>query len=155
MKYKWKKRPYAHQIAAVKKLLSSEFGGALLMEPRTGKTKVAIDYASILHTMGEVNRVIVFCPLGVIGVWVDEFEANCPVKYRILVWDKKKRKTGHKKEQPLPPFGQDVLDVVLINYDALSTPGGWRIRKHRDGTESRIRDRKGGRFSIMSKIEAW
>ena len=155
MKYRWKKRPYRHQITAVKKLMSSGFGGALLMEPRTGKTKVAIDYMSILHTMGEVNRVIVFCPLGVIGVWVDELEANCPVKYRVLVWDKKKRKTGHRKEQNLPEFGKDVLDIVLVNYDALSTPGKMRTRRHRDGTTSEIRSRKGGRFDVMTKIEKW
>jgi SNF2 family DNA or RNA helicase len=155
MKYKWKQRPYRHQIDAVKKLMSNGFGGALLMEPRTGKTKVAIDYASIMHLKGEVNRVLIFCPLGVIGVWVDEFEANCPIPYRILVWDKHKRKTGHRKEQQLPEFGKNVLDVVLVNYDALSTPGQWRIRKHRDGTQSKIRARRGGRFDVMRKIKAW
>src|SRR5690349_16053497 len=65
VKYRWKKRPYVHQVEAVKKLLSTGFGGALLMEPRTGKTKVAVDYASILFTADRIRRVLIFCPLGV------------------------------------------------------------------------------------------
>lgn len=155
MKYKWKKRPYRHQADAVKKLLKNGFGGALLMEPRTGKTKVAIDYASIMHLLGEVNRVVIFCPLGVMGVWVDEIEANCPVKHRVLVWDRKKRKSGSRHEEPLPPVGLDLLNFVIINYDALSTPGAWRIRKKRNGTKVKVRARKGGRFEVMGKIKAW
>ena len=56
LKYRWKTRPYRHQVAGVKKLLSTGWGGALLMAPRTGKTKTLIDYASILHQAGRVNR---------------------------------------------------------------------------------------------------
>ena len=119
--YRWKKTPYHHQVAAVKKLLSTGFGGALLMEPRTGKTKVAVDYASILHAAGKVNRVVVFCPVNALGVWEDEVETNCPYPYRITVWDRKTRKrTNHQ----LPRYGDDILDFVIINYDALSTAGG-------------------------------
>lgn len=148
MKYVWKKRPYVHQVLAVKKLLSNDFGGALLMEPRTGKTKVAIDYTSILHMQGKVNRVLVFCPVGVMGVWIDQFEDNCPVPYRITFWDKKSRKTTE-----LPKFGKDMLDVVIINYDALSTPG--RIRGHdEDGVPLRSKTR-GGRYDIKRKLLAW
>ena len=118
--YKWKKRPYAHQVEAVKKLLSTGFGGGLLMEPRTGKTKVAVDYASILHAAGKVNRVVVFCPVNALGVWEDEIAANCPYPYRIVVWNRKTRK---KTNHALPRYGDDMLDFVIINYDALSTAG--------------------------------
>lgn len=152
-KYRWKKRPYHHQVKAVKKLLRNGYGGALLMEPRTGKTKAAIDYASIMHLKGEVNRVVIFCPVGVMGVWVDEFKANCPFKYRILVWDKDKRKSGHRKEQQLPKFGKDILDVVIINYDALSTPGSIR-KKTEDGEIIRSKT-KGGRYDVKRKLLAW
>lgn len=119
--YKWKKRPYHHQVQGVKKLLSTGFGGALLCEPRTGKTKMAVDYVSIMHAAGKVNRVVVFCPVNALGVWEDEIEANCPFDYRLTVWDRKTRKrTNHT----LPRYGDDVLDFVIINYDALSTAGG-------------------------------
>src|ERR1700744_3657299 len=91
VKYKWKTRPYKHQVEAILKLLDTGFGGALLMEPRTGKTKTLIDYASIMFQAGKIGRMIVFCPVSVLGVWEDQFEAHCPVPYRITVWDRKTR----------------------------------------------------------------
>ena len=153
MKYRWKKRPYRHQVDAVKKLISNQWGGALLMEPRTGKTKVAIDYASIMHMAGHVNRVLIVCPVGVMGVWVDQFAENCPVKYNLIIWDKHARKKGHRKEQPLPPFGRNVLDVVIMNYDAFSTPG--EIRGRGDDGELIRSKRKGGRYDVIKKLKAW
>src|SRR3546814_10797975 len=47
--YRFKTRPYAHQKEALRQLISNGYGGALLMEPRTGKTKTTIDYMSMLH----------------------------------------------------------------------------------------------------------
>lgn len=119
--YKFQTKPYSHQVAALKKLLSNGWGGALLMEPRTGKTKVAIDYASIMHIAGHVNRVLIFSPVGVMGVWEEEIPKHCPVPHRVIIWDKDTR-----KEQELPKFGKDVLDFVVTNYDAASVPGSFR-----------------------------
>lgn len=149
-KYKFKKKPYRHQVQALKKLLGNGWGGALLMEPRTGKTKVAIDYLSILHQGGKVNRVIVFCPVGVMGVWVDQLRDNCPHNYNVMVWDRKTRK---KTDQKLPVMGRDVLDIVIINYDALSTPGR-ATGKDQFGNIKRSKTR-GGRYDIKKKIIAW
>src|SRR5690606_15989850 len=95
MAYKWKTKPYRHQVAAVKSALvglKKTGGYALLMAPRTGKTKTAIDLASIKHQLGEVNRVVVICPLSVIDVWVNEIRNHCPFRLRITVWDKEGRK---------------------------------------------------------------
>ena len=64
-RYTPKTKPYAHQVAAIKKLLKNGWGGALLMEPRTGKTKTAIDYSAILHLHEGVNRILVVCPVSV------------------------------------------------------------------------------------------
>lgn len=139
--YKFKTKPYAHQVKALKKLIKNGYGGALLMEPRTGKTKTLIDYASILHLRGKVNRVVVFAPTGVMGVWEEEIPVHCPVKYRITLWDKDAR-----KEIPLPRFGQDVLDFVIVNYEAASTAGSYR----RDPKTGRVafwrQFRKGARY---------
>ena len=118
--YRFKKKPYKHQVKALKKLLSTGFGGALLMEPRTGKTKVAIDYLSVLHQAGKVNRVVIVCPVGVMGVWKDELKANCPHRYRLTIWDRDGRKLVE-----LPKFGFDILDVLIINsvsYTHLTLP---------------------------------
>lgn len=155
LKYRWKQRPYIHQVAAVKKLLSTGFGGALLMEPRTGKTKVAIDYLSILHAQGKVNRVLVIGPVVALGVWKQQLEDNCPYPYRLTVWDRKGR-----KKQELPPYGQDVLDIVLMNYDAFSAPGSFRVDRQGkpvfDQAGNRLRSKsKGGRYDMKKAISRW
>lgn len=174
--YRYKTKPYVHQVKALKKLLKNGWGGALLMEPRTGKTKVAIDYASVMHMAGHVNRVLVVCPAGVMGVWEEEIPKHCPVNHTITLWDKDGR-----KNLELPRFGKDRLDFVITNYDAASTPGtlrkdpatgqaGWfkkvgarykafpRINVETgeiDPTLHRIRDRKGGRFEFKKRVHDW
>lgn len=146
--YRYKKKPYKHQVKALKKLLSTGFGGALLMEPRTGKTKVAIDYLSVLHQAGKVNRVVIVCPVGVMGVWIDELKANCPHRYRLTIWDKDGRKLVD-----LPKFGSNILDVLLLNYDAFSTPGAVRGK---DGDGAIIRSTsRGGRYDVKRKLKRW
>ena len=147
MKYRWKTTPYRHQVEAILKLLETGFGGALLMEPRTGKTKTLIDYASILFQAGKVERMIVFCPVSVLGVWEDQFEMHCPVPYRITVWDRKTRKA-----HGLPKFKPGILDVLVLNYDALSTPGARYTNK--DGYEVRSK-RRGGRFDVYKALTSW
>lgn len=131
------------------------------MAPRTGKTKTAIDIASILHQAGEVNRVLVVCPLSVIDVWVNEIRAHCGWRLRITVWDKEGR-----KEFNLPGWGEDVLDWVILNYDAFSAPGAIISRKmiqvtlpdgtvvEKPGPVKRSRSR-GGRFTVMKDIKKW
>ena len=84
------------------------------MEPRTGKTKTTVDYLSILHKAGKVDRVVILCPLSVIGVWEDEFAAHSPVDFTVVVWDRDGR-----KEESLPTT-PGRLNIVVINYDAFS-----------------------------------
>lgn len=155
-KYRYKTRPYVHQVKALKKLLKNGWGGALLMEPRTGKTKVAIDYASILHQLGEVNRVLIISPVGVMGVWEEEIPKHCPSPHTLMVWDKDER-----KQTDLPKFGKDRLDFVVTNYDAASTPPAFKrdrktgdILKDKFGNRIRMR-RSGGRYLFKKKIIAW
>jgi SNF2 family DNA or RNA helicase len=155
LKYKWKKRPYVHQVKAVRKLLSTGFGGALLMEPRTGKTKVAIDYASIMHLAGKVSRVLVICPTGVMGIWEEQLADNCPVNYTVTMWDKKGR-----KNEDLPRYGKDRLDFVIMNYDALATPPAYK--RNRDGTlwrdargKPKRMKKSGGRFEMKKQLKRW
>lgn len=151
MKYKWRTRPYRHQVAAVKNALNDirKTGSfALLMEPRTGKTKVAIDIACILHKQGKVNRVIVVGPVSVLDVWIAELRTHCSVKFRITLWDKDGR-----KYLSLPKWGSDVLDFVLINYEAFQQPGAVMSRT-KEGVIKRSRTR-GGRFELKKKIRAW
>lgn len=167
-KYKFKKKPYHHQVAALKKLLSTDFGGALLMEPRTGKTKVAVDYIGIMHQYFGMNRVLMVGPKVAIQVWKDQLEENMPYKYRLTVWDRKGRKKSAKANNgqygKLPEFGKDILDIVLINYDAFSTPGAFRVYRsgpkkgqpieNEEGTRVRSKNR-GGRYDMIKQFKLW
>lgn len=150
VKYQFKRRPYAHQKDAIRKLVSTGFGGALLMSPRTGKTKTLIDYACIMHEAGKVNRVLICCPVAVLGVWEAELEANVPdrIKYTVTVWDREAR-----KETALPKWGKDRLDFVIINHDAFSVAGKVTGRdKHGNLKRSR---KKGGRYDMKRAFILW
>lgn len=144
MGYKWKTRPYKHQVQAVKFLLKNGYGGALLMEPRTGKTKTTIDYLSILALQKKIDRVLIVCPARVIGVWVDEFNRHSDCRIHITIWDKDARKLPLPQPQPNLPYD---LWVVLTNYEAFATPG----RTLASGRRSKA----SGRFSTRSKLQKW
>lgn len=158
-KYRFKKRPYKHQKDAIRKLLKNGFGGALLMEPRTGKTKVVVDYTEILHQNFGVNRVLVVGPVVAIQVWIDQLAENMTSPYRLTIWDRKGR-----KQEELPKYGKDILDIVIMNYDAFSTPGA--VRLHRSGPHkgkpvtdaegNQLRSKsRGGRYDMKKKIKLW
>ena len=137
-KYKFKTKPYAHQARALKKLLANGWGGALLLEPRTGKTKVAIDFAAIHHLKGDCSKVLILCPVSVLGVWKREIAAHCPYPTNIIIWDRDGR-----KERPRLPDTPRRLTFVLMNYDAFSTPG------------KRSRTRPTGRYLMKKKVDTW
>lgn len=121
------------------------------MEPRTGKTKTTIDYVSILHQLGEASRVVIFAPMSVLGVWEEEIARHCPhKKVRITVWDKRVRK---KTGMALPRVGQGYLDFLILNYDAMSTPGR-AIGINDYGAIKRSKSR-GGRFDVKKKLKLW
>lgn len=129
------------------------------MEPRTGKTKVAIDWIAILHQFHGVNRVVMVGPKVAIQVWKEQLRENMPYKYRVTPWDRKGR-----KEYMLPPYGKDILDIILINYDAFSTPGAYRVYRSgpkkgeiiTDSGGAKLRSKsRGGRYDIIKKIKLW
>lgn len=126
--YKAKTKPYAHQREALRKLLRNGYGGALLMEPRTGKTKTCIDWAGILKSLPskDLDVAVVFAPAPVLPVWEQELKIHCGVPYDVLVWD---AKTRSKKVIPTP---RGKLLWVLVNYEALSAGG----RETKSGNES-------------------
>lgn len=142
LRYSFKTKPYAHQRKALTRLLKQRWGGALFMEPRTGKTKTTIDWLSCLNQLGWIDRVVIVAPNRILGTWVQEFHAHCPRIFHITVWDAKAR------QAPPPPVnGTHQLHVVLVNYQAFSTPG----RKTKSGRESKA----SGRWRVRKQLLAW
>lgn len=140
MKYKFRTKPYAHQREALKAIIDHHKvsqGFALLMEPRTGKTKVAIDYLSILATAGKIDRAVIVAPARVLDVWIEQFHEHCPLRYHIVLWDKDARKHN------VPPVSSVYqLTILLVNYEAFGTPGKKLASGRRSKTTGRFANRK-------------
>ena len=66
--YKFKTKPYAHQLTALEKSWNkNEYG--YFMEMGTGKSKVLIDNISMLYDKGKINGVLIIAPKGVYQNW--------------------------------------------------------------------------------------
>lgn len=145
MKYKFRTRPYLHQVQGIRFAMSQfrkGLGVALLFEPRTGKTKTTIDTISILHMKHGVRRVVVIAPNRVLGTWVTEIHTHCPLTVQTIVWDKKARK------QALPTdLGAYDLQCLIVNYEAFGVPG----RRTASGRRSKAT----GRFKHRKLIDRW
>ena len=70
MNYKFKTKPYAHQITALEKSWNKEVY-AYFMEMGTGKSKVLIDNISMLYDKGKINGALIIAPKGVYQNWYD------------------------------------------------------------------------------------
>lgn len=151
MRYKFKTKPYRHQVAALRKLIANGYGGALLMEPRTGKTKTAIDYLSMLSQAGRIDRVVVICPNRVMEVWIDQLHAHCPRRFQTIVWDKEERSqrvNGRRIARPISRTSAAYdLTFLIVNYEAFAAPG--------PRTKSGRRSKRAGRFKTRDYLLKW
>lgn len=145
MRYRWKTRPYVHQVRAVKFALRKFKAGehpAFLMEPRTGKTKTTIDTLACLHQMYGLRKVVIIAPNRVLGTWVTEISTHCPLVVQTIIWDADERK------RPLPAsLGPYDMQIVIVNFDAFSRPGH-RLPSGRRSTAD-------GRFKIRALLKKW
>lgn len=149
--YRFKTTPYRHQVKALRQLIKNGYGGELFMDPRTGKSKTAVDYAGALAAKKRIDKVVIVCPARVMHVWVQQFAQHCPLIHHITIWDKdaRKRKVGTKIVGNPPPAvnGAYDLNVVIVNYDAFGTPG--RL------TKSGRRSKASGRFKNRQMLRNW
>lgn len=77
--YPCKTEPWPHQKAAYE-LIDLVPVPCLLMEPGTGKTKVAVDWLS--NNPGDINLVV--CPKGVIDVWVYQVGVHASTDFDVI-----------------------------------------------------------------------
>ena len=71
MKYKFKTKPYAHQLKALEMSWNKE-SFAYFMEMGTGKSKVLIDNISMLYDKGKINGALIVAPKGVVKNWYEQ-----------------------------------------------------------------------------------
>ena len=99
MNYKFKTKPYAHQITALEKSWNKETY-AYFMEMGTGKTKVLIDNLAMLYDKGKVDGALIIAPKGVVKTWYEqELPTHLPnhIENTKVLWQSNITKTQREK----------------------------------------------------------
>ena len=125
MNYKFKTKPYAHQMTALEKSWNKE-NFAYFMEMGTGKTKVLIDNLAMLYDKGKVNGALIIAPKGVVGTWYNnELPTHLPnhIENEIVLWKSAITKKQQEKLNTLFQPGED-LHILIMNVEAFSTTKG-------------------------------
>ena len=128
MNYKFKTKPYQHQLTALEKSWNRETY-AYFMEMGTGKTKVLIDNVAMLYDKGKIDGLLVIAPKGVIGTWYNqELPAHLPdhIENVAVMWQPNINKKQKNKLDRLFETGQD-LHILIMNVEALSTDKGLKF----------------------------
>ena len=125
MNYKFKTKPYAHQLTALEKSWNKETF-AYFMEMGTGKTKVLIDNLAMLYDKGKVDGALIIAPKGVVGTWYkQELPTHLPdhIENVTVLWQPNITKKQQESLDEL--FGTDnKLHILVMNVEALSTLKG-------------------------------
>jgi len=125
MNYKFKTKPYAHQMTALEKSWNKETY-AYFMEMGTGKTKVLIDNLAMLYDKGKVNGALIIAPKGVVGTWYDnELPTHLPnhIENVTVLWQANITKKQQETLDTLFEEGEG-LHILIMNVEAFSTTKG-------------------------------
>jgi len=126
MFYKFKTKPYAHQLKALEMSWNKEVF-AYFMEMGTGKSKVLLDNVAMLFDKGKIDSVLIVAPKGVYKNWYDSEIPEHLAKHidrNVVLWKSLITKEQKFKYDSL--FKQDYtkLQIFLMNVEALSTKKG-------------------------------
>jgi len=125
MNYKFKTKPYAHQLTALEKSWDkTEYG--YFMEMGTGKSKVLVDNMAMLYDKGKINGAVIVAPKGVYRNWYSQEIPNhlaSHIQPKMVLWTALTSKTKDKEYQSLFKTGHD-LHILIMNVEALSTKKG-------------------------------
>jgi SNF2 family DNA or RNA helicase len=126
MNYKFKTKPYGHQLDALEASWDKE-NFAYFMEMGTGKSKVLLDNAAILYDKGLINGLLIIAPKGVYKNWYDsEIPTHLPdhIDKQMVLW-KTSDKSKKQKDilNTLFKTGTD-LHVLIMNVEAFSSGDG-------------------------------
>ena len=125
MNYRFKTKPYAHQLTALEKSWNKETY-AYFMEMGTGKTKVLIDNLAMLYDKGKIDGALIIAPKGVIGTWYKQeipnhlpnHIENVSVMWQSLITKKQKNNLDALFK------AEEKLHILIMNVEALSTSKG-------------------------------
>ena len=121
MNYKFKTKPYAHQLTALEKSWNKE-NFAYFMEMGTGKTKVLIDNVAMLYDKGKIDGALIIAPKGVVKTW---YEQELPthladhIENVSVLWQANITKGQQEKLESLFEI-ETALHILVMNVEALS-----------------------------------
>ena len=125
MNYKFKTKPYKHQMTALEKSWNKE-NFAYFMEMGTGKTKVLIDNMSMLYDKGKIDGALIIAPKGVVKTWYEqELPTHLPnhIENVTVLWQSNITKGQQEKLESLFEI-ETALHILIMNVEALSTDKG-------------------------------
>ena len=125
MNYKFKTKPYAHQLTALEKSWNKE-NFAYFMEMGTGKTKVLIDNLAMLYDKGKIDSALIIAPKGVVKTWYEqELPTHLPnhIENVTVLWQSNITKSQQEKLESLFEI-ETALHILVMNVEALSTDKG-------------------------------
>ena len=125
MNYKFKTKPYAHQMTALEKSWNRETF-AYFMEMGTGKTKVLIDNLAMLYDKGKIDSALIVAPKGVVKTWYEqEIPTHLPdhIENVTVLWQSNITKKQREKLDTLFETSGD-LHILIMNVEAFSTEKG-------------------------------
>ena len=125
MNYKFKTKPYAHQLTALEKSWNKE-NFAYFMEMGTGKTKVLIDNLAMLYDKGKIDGALIIAPKGVVKTWYEqELPTHLPnhIENVTVLWQSNITKGQQEKLESLFEI-ETALHILVMNVEALSTDKG-------------------------------
>ena len=125
MNYKFKTKPYDHQIKALEKSVDKK-NYAYFMEMGTGKSKVLVDNMAMLYDKGKINGALIIAPKGVYNNWYTQeipIHLASHIKPKMVLWTAAISKTKQKEYDSLFETGYD-LHILIMNVEAFSTPKG-------------------------------
>ena len=128
MNYKFKTKPYKHQLTALEKSWNRETY-AYFMEMGTGKTKVLIDNMSMLYDKGKIDSALIIAPKGVVKTWYEqELPTHLPnhIENVTVLWQSNITKGQQEKLESLFET-ETALHILIMNVEAFSTEKGMKF----------------------------
>jgi len=125
MFYKFKTKPYAHQLKALQMSWDREVF-AYFMEMGTGKSKVLIDNMAMLYDRGKINGALIIAPKGVYKNWYDSelpIHLASHIETKIGFWKAMRSKSEDKELNKVFSTGVE-LHILIMNVEAFSTKKG-------------------------------
>jgi len=126
MNYKFKTKPYGHQLDALEASWDKE-NFAYFMEMGTGKSKVLLDNTAILYDKGLINGLLIIAPKGVYKNWYDsEIPTHLPdhIEKNVVLWKTSDKSKKQKNILDTLFKTNTDLHVLIMNVESFSSGDG-------------------------------